>query len=275
MGQQISNMRTAAFIACATGMMSWSCFASEITLSGTDLNGSGVTYSTVGSGWNGHVNSAAYVSTGPTTGYANLLTADGPNGDYATVTVQNGYEGVSLGTLSSLIAAGAAGDVSFNLIGVPIDSGQVPFWQVTLSDPNSGKTITLVTINAAPDEVSSPPLGSPKYILGPNYFNQGDSTQANNSPQLGNVAALWSVVAGYLDDGSQLGTWNVDSVGVEIGGWYTQAPMDAEIGSFTLPGDNTSAANSAPDAASTLPLLGIGLGALAGLRRRLHRARSC
>jgi hypothetical protein len=50
--------------------------------------------------------------------------------------------------------------------------------------------------------------------------------------------------------------------------------MDAEIGSFTLPGDNTSSATSAPDAASTLPLLGIGLGALVGLRRRLHRARS-
>jgi hypothetical protein len=251
-------------ILSAVGLTALSLSASaQVTLSDGQLQG--LDYTTSGNAFNGVFPSAQYVPTGPTTGYADLTSPDGNNGPtWAMVSVPNGYDGVQLGTLASLDAAGAAGQVGFDLSKLTGLGGNSAFWEITLTDPTTGTPFTLVSIGADPDK----PGGVP--FIGENYYNEGNSMMAYTSPQLGNVQALWSVVEGYTPDGSgtpDLGTWDVQSVGVEIGIWGSTAAGEAQIDSFTLPGTY-----NAPDAGSTLSLLGICFGALAGLHRRLNRA---
>jgi len=233
--------------------------SAQVTLSGSQLGG--LDYTTSGDSFNGVFPSAQYVATPP--GYADLTTPDGNNApSWALVSVPNGYDGVQLGTLSSLDTAGAAGEVGFDLSKMTGVNGNSAFWVVTLLDPTTHVPVELISIGADPQKPGGVPL------IGENYFNQADSTMAYTSPELGNVQALWSVVEGYTEDGTKLGTWDVQSVGVEIGIWNTTAAGEAQIDSFTLPGDP----GGVPDGASTLSLLGIVFGGLAGLRRRLARA---
>lgn len=72
-----------------------------------------------------------------------------------------------------------------------------------------------------------------------------------------------SSVYGITDGTTTLGNWTVESVGVQIGGYgdYSGAMTD-DISSITVGNP------SVPDAATTLPLLGVCVGALAGLRRK-------
>ena len=269
-------MKKIAFIASAIGLITLSCSATEITLQGSQLQpSSGVTYSTsgglspVGNPPVPVLPTATFQSASG--GYADLYTPDGTaNGlDYAMVSVKNGFDGVSLGNLNSLLTAGAAGLVSFNLLNMPIYSGQVPFWQVTLIDPNSGTPMTFYTFNATPDKVSAAP--APSYILGANYFNMnqsggaGDGSTSGNNDALGYNNTAWQTIAGNSFDGSKIGTWAVSSVGVGLGGTKEVAAEEAWIGGFTLPGSGV------PDATSTLPLLGVCFGAMAGVHRYWHR----
>jgi hypothetical protein len=268
-------MKKIAFLASAIGLITLSCSATEITLQGSQLqSSSGVTYSTsggvspVGNPQVFVLPTATYQSASG--GYADLYTPDGTiNGpDVAMVSVKNGFDGVSLGNLNSLLTAGAAGLVSFDLLNMPIYSGQVPFWQVTVIDPNSGTPMTFYTFNATPDKTNA----TPAYITGANYFNMNQSGVNGNGSTSGNNNALgfnntaWSTIAGDSFDGSKIGTWAVASVGVALGGTLTTAQEEAQIGGFTLPG-----LVAAPDATSTLSLLGVCFGAMAGMRRYLHR----
>lgn len=267
--QRVRKTQTAGFVFVAFTLAVSVSSASADTISGAELQS--LSYTTSGAAFNGNSPTSAYVPSGG--GYANLYTPDGNiSTDLAAVSVNNGFNGISLGTLNTFIAAGAAGQVSFDLLSVPIASGQAPFWQITLADPkNSSMTMTFDTINAAPDKSGGQP------IIGANYFNLSgySSTMATTSTGQGNIPFLWSTIASTVsEDGSLLGTWQVSSVGVEIGGWNTTAPLDVEIDSITLPAGSSGSgggASSIPDATSTLPLLGIGLGALAALRRSLRR----
>src|ERR1700674_4877248 len=85
-----------------------------------------------------------------------------------TVVIPNGYLGAALGTtLTDLLALGAAGDVSFDLVSnTNVASGQYAYWNVELTNPSN--TSQQIQINAFGDN-----------NLGPNPFNQGSSTNAS------------------------------------------------------------------------------------------------
>jgi hypothetical protein len=248
--------------------LSWPASAQTVTLTGSQLApSSGVAYQVPGAGA-----SAGYVSTGG--GYANLTSPDNVSGgaaqfnDTAMVVVNNGFDGISLGTLNNLLAQGAAGHVSFYLSSMTQADSEQAYWNVLLVDPNNSANTLLV--NAFSDRTSG---GAG--ILGANPFNQGvagnSSVDASISLSSGGVlgglftfGSTWSTVAAVSDDGNTLGKWNVASVSIDVGGWDSSLSENAQISSITLP-------DGVPDANSTLPLLGICFGALAGLRRRLHR----
>jgi len=180
------------------------------------------------------------------------VSGSGQFNDTAEILVTNGYLGASLGTLNSLLAAGAAGQVSFNLSQVDVatsnQSQTYAYWDVFLSNP-SNPTQT-IEWNAYGDN-----------FLGANPFNQGvpgnSSVDASCSSAGTCVFGPWSpsVTSTY-------GTWNVMSVSIGVGGWNL-GPASQEIDSVTVPGISTAV----PEPAS-LVLLAAGLAGLGLIRRR-------
>jgi hypothetical protein len=195
------------------------------------------------------------LSSGATAGYSGgnaVLTNPDTNGgffDTSEVLVPNGYDGVSLGTLNTLLSAGTAGNVSFDLLsGTPVNPGNnYAYWDVVLQNPsNSSQTIVwnAYGINAT----------------GPNPFNQGLSTNASCNSSGGCVFSAWNpnVTSTY-------GTWNVIDVSIGIGGWANPngTVAAATIDSISLPGTLTPLP-------AALPLFagGLGLMGLLGWRRK-------
>ena len=86
---------------CAVGLAAATSASADVTLSGSQFTG--LTYQANGAG-----SSAADIS-----GVITLANPDNVNNfdDTALVWVANGYDGVSLGTLNSLLSQGAAGNV--------------------------------------------------------------------------------------------------------------------------------------------------------------------
>jgi hypothetical protein len=207
----------------------WSVFASTITYSNSLL--SGLTYSA-----SGGASTAGYVAGSPA--YAHLVTTPNSSVDIAMVTVNNGYLGASLGTLTSFLGSGS----SFNLFSMTgaVDNNniqQYAYWQLTLAGG--------IVINAFSDNTlgvnSIGSTGGFSTVNGANYFQP------------------WSYAQTTLGYGGS----NVDAVSVVIGGWPNTTPGDAKIISITVPGTA-----SVSDGASTLFLLSLGLSGLAVLRAR-------
>jgi hypothetical protein len=249
--------------------LSWPASA-QVTVSGTELQG--LTY-------DAYNQTPTYNSTSAYAQYDSgavdigelYYPGTGGNQYWASVTVPNGYDGVSLGTLNSFIASGSTFDLR-SLTGSYANKiyGNVmisAYWNVTLNIPGGGT----VTYSSAADGVlgantfDQPSSGNPGGGGVPSpldYFTGGGPyTSLGPTDQLNpNNTDPWSFVA------AAEGTWTVASVGVEIGNWSELYNLDADIDSFTLPGTA-----GVPDSASTLSLLGICFGAMAGLRRRFHR----
>jgi len=246
------------------GGFSVSAFA-NVTLTGSLLNGSGVVLTPTGETGG----AVTYFSTGNPGlgtlagggGYIQLKTPDTTNtgGSISTINIENGYDGVSLGTLNSLLTAGAAGNVSFDLsYASPDVSNNLVYWDVTLVDPNNSATTE--TINAYSDNTVG---------LGANPFNEGQSVDASTifgsgpgSFNQGFTGTLWnsSSYAGNTDGGllPALGTWAVESVSIGIGGWGSKTLQTQDIDSITLPGTLTLPP-AVPDGGSTVSLLGMSL----------------
>lgn len=242
--------------------LSWSASGQE-TLTGTELQG--LTYANPGGGPGTH---SEYVPGTP--GYANLYSPDNvvsglPGSaaaanmfnDTGTLLIPNGYLG-SFGNLNNILAQGAAGNVSFDLASMT-PGNESAYWDVVLVDPNN--SAFTITINAYSDNK-----------LGANPFNSGESVDASTSLTSTGVAGTlfpfgdsWTTVAGLVEDGNPLGDWNVADLSISVGAWDTGDDQDGHIDAITLPG------GPIPDAASTLSLLGICFGALAGLRLRMRR----
>jgi hypothetical protein len=239
----------------------------SLTISGSQLGGSGVTYNPngVGGNYSGVNNEADYQSGNG--GYAYLVNPESGSGDSAMVTIANGYLGAQLGTLNTLITAGAAGKMSFNFnlnTGAPNGGGtfQALQWVITLSDPNN--SANKLTLYSFTDDTSAI-----------NYFDYsgqsgGQYLSANNSPinyysNPNNTS--WSTEAATLDNGTTLGNWNVVSVGINVGSINSASATYAEITSITL--------DPVPEPSTIiwggLLLLPIGASTLRMLRRRQNQ----
>jgi hypothetical protein len=248
-------------IATALASLSWLAGAQTVTFTSANNELSGLTPATPGPGA-----SAVYVSGSP--GYWSIsspdnVTSSGLNifNDTAMILVNNGYDGATLGTLSSLLAQGAAGNVSFNLLSMtPGTPNHYAYWDVTLVDPKNPLN-TILIANAYGDN-----------NLNVNYFNQGSSVDASVEVLDGTTYTglwePWTIVTNQnlVGDGL-LGTWDVSQLSISVGGWQTGVLQTGEISSVTVPGFVP-----VPDGAWTLPLLAFCFGSVAVLRRRFHRA---
>ena len=150
--------------------------------------------------------------------------------------------------------------ISFNLA-TSSNGGnnQYAYWNVELVNPNNGQT---VTINAYGINT-----------LGANPFNSGSSTHASTGYATNTVGgglssgtnlglsfgALWTTDAGVSVDGLALGSWNVASLTISVGGWDSSDTTTDTINSVTLPG--TAVATPLPAA---LPLFAAGLSLFGG-----------
>ena len=260
-------MKTTLIPALAVALLTMgaSNAGANVTITGSQL--SGCTYIVSGAGA-----TSQYVSTGG--GYAYITSPDNVGGgsfaqieDFASVVVPNGYEGVSLGTLNSLLAQGIANNVIFYNANQGGNNGHFAYWYVLLSNPtNPSDTLQ---INADSNEMA-----------GTNPFNQGMVSNSSiyatatlpGGTSIFPFKSLWSSVVTVVYDGVALGNWNVTGVGVAVGGEGSGITSTAQISSFTLPG----VAAPAPVSADTptmpqwaLIVLGAILCALA-LQTRTH-----
>jgi hypothetical protein len=237
--RKLNLLTSAAAVGVVVATGSSAFAASLITLQGSDLAASAgeVTYSTS-------------PTLGGTAGYVPpnaVLTVLNAGSDSAQITISNGYTSsagtVELGTLSTLLAAGASYD---NLSQTGVQTSPPPnlysYWVVTLANGD--------TLNSFSDNT----LGSNPF--GP--ASMGTSTCTGTCTGFNGFSAFSNQPASYLSS-------DVDSVTIEIGGFGgSQAAQTETIDSVTLPGD-LPAPTPLP---ATLALFAGGLGVLGLLARR-------
>lgn len=194
--------------------------------------------------------------------------------DAGTVTVTNGQTiggaTVSLGTLSNLLAAGTAGNISFTASGVTGAAG--PYWQVTLVDPNNSANKILINANGDTTSVQKFNLGgnttasSAAVTIGGTTTYDGVSLNFTSTPStlFPNFENNWAQVAGVNEDGTTLGNWTVGAIGIADGGFTNGSPSIAQIDSITL---TAVAAVPEPSTWAMMMLGFAGLGFLACRRK--------
>jgi hypothetical protein len=178
--------------------------------------------------------SASFVpAAGATPAYAQLYTSDASDADGADAPAVD-----AAGTFGTLRQV----SMSFSLLPESVLNGNLPYGElwVVLPDSSLGGIIGFGG-TALNDSTQMHVI----YTSGPTYF--GDT--------------LGSILNDTYE-GVAYGDMEVVYAGVEIGLGGSGAET-ADISSITV---------TTPDAASTLSLLGVGFGVLAGLRRRLNRA---
>lgn len=179
--------------------------------------------------------------------------------DTATVLIPNGYQGANFGTLSTLLAQGAAGNVSFDLASMTpgVNLNYYAYWDVILTDPNNS-SIKINFINAFSDNK-----------LGANPFNQGSSANTSGYVLSGTYVSLfesWSIAGALTPVGGDpsLANWYVSDLGISVGGWDSGVTETGVIDSITVPGG----ASGVPDGGATLGLLGMALLGISAIQRK-------
>ena len=232
---------------CVSGLAIATGANADVTLSGNS-DFSGLTYQPNGPG-----STAANI--------AGIITLTNPDNvasftDTALVLVTNGYLGVSLGTLNTFLAAGAAGDVSFDLLTGTDPKNNLAYWDIDLQNPaNLSQTIIW---NAFGDN-----------HLGANPFNLAGQDSVNVSCSSAGTCVFntWSnITATY-------GTWDVTGVSIGIGS-QNDGAQTATIDSITLPGTRTVSDPTGTPEPVTLSLFGAGLLGAAALRSRRKASKS-
>ena len=178
-----------------------------ITLTGSQLAGLGLS---VPARTVGDTGSASYGN-----GQITLTSGDNVGGggenqflDTAQITVNNGYDGIMLGTVNSFLA----GDASFDLKSATAGGGQYAYWDVLVSNG-----IHTYQINTYGDNT-----------LGVHPFN---SSRPNMDFPVGTP---WTTLA------ATYGSYNVLAITIDVGGWDTgptRGPQTDVIDSITLPDD--------------------------------------
>ena len=132
--------------------------------------------------------------------------------------------------LSDLLAQGALGNVSFNLVSATnnVDgngnANYMAYWNVELTNPtNSSDT---VIVNAFGDN-----------ILNGNPFNQGSSQNAGCNYAGNCYFNLWST--------TPYSSWLIDAVTISVGGWNSGESHTDVISEIDLPGTPSGTGNSA------------------------------
>ena len=232
---------------CAASLFAATGANATVTLSGSQF--SGLTY---------EANEAGSTSA-DVAGIITLTNPD-PNNtfdDTALVLVPNGYDGVSLGTLDSLLSQGAAGNVTFNLLTGTDPGNNLAYWDVLLQNP--GNPAQTIDVNAFGDnQLNSNPFN----LAGQQSVNASCDGNATGGVSTGCFFTTWSPsVTNFF------GTWNVLDVSIGIGGQGDGA-QTATINSITLPGTPSSVPEPV-----TISLFGAGLvGAVVMRRRKTSKA---
>lgn len=261
-------IRISRTLAAAAGSAAFVCLAGPALASTVTFTGAGLgdlTFSAqpghpdasatlTGSGANTQVS----LSSGNVRG-AFLAEVQDTGGVYIPFGSSIGNKKPEIASLNDLLAAGAAGDVSYHQTSVTSTNGHGSNWQVVLVDPNNSSNSIVVD-----------PYGL--NTIGTAYFNQGDGVYTGGAiihvqgyqngsltydgpvcgaipSACGNQTLLyssftsfastsntWSDLALLTVDGTTLGDWKVATLGVVTGGYGDGAISSVTIDSITVPG---------------------------------------
>ena len=223
-----------------------------------------------------------------------LNTNTSPDFLTALINVGSVFVPTTPGSLNTLLASGAAGDIYFDQAA---ETGYGGYWQVQIADPNNAANSlvfyeygssstgpngesyfnsasqgtnyvgailkTLAGVNGGAPAYDGPVCGAfPSFAActagGVSLYNGlftgfGSNDTHNNT---------WDALAALTVDGTTLGSWTVQSLGVVTGAYVNDTPSSLTISQITAPGPAP-----VPEPAAWVMML-VGVGAIGGMARR-------
>ena len=232
-----NRLKQISLMICVAILSTMFVSAGMVTLTGSQLGG--VNFFVPGSGA-----SASYAA-----GQITLTSPDNVGGgsgnqfnDTAYIIINNGYDGVTLGNLSSFLASGSSFNLASMTSGGLTPATQYAYWNMFLTSGANTMQINAYSLNTTGNNNIGSTYGATAYLLNGVW---------------GDYFAPWSSVITDVVGGTALGNWTVSAVSIDVGGWDTGTIQIGVIDSVTLTG------GAVPDDCSAAILLGIGFAGLA------------